>query len=329
MQVTYSQTRRPPRALIAMIAALHLAGIALLVAGAAQGTLLFGLGGLAYLLGLRHAFDIDHIAVIDNVSRKLIDDERSPAFVGFAFSAGHSTVVFLLCLLVVLTAGALAGRLEGIAALGSVIGTVASATFLSVMAAFNARLVWQLWQRYAGRSTSVDESRPGQGMLSRLVGRSTAWIDRGWKMYPLGFVFGLGFDTATEVALLGLSAGAAQHAGWPPWTIMALPLLFAAGMTSLDSVNGWLMQRAYRWGADSRRRLGFNLAITALSVAVAGLVAAVEWTGLALDHLAPTSGPAEAIAHLPSAALGALILLSCLALWWWARRRGRAAALSG
>ncbi len=325
----YSQTRRPPPALIAMIAALHLAGIALLVAGAAQGTLLFGLGGLAYLLGLRHAFDIDHIAVIDNVSRKLIDDERSPAFVGFAFSAGHSTVVFMLCLLVVLTAGALAGRLEGIAALGSVIGTVASATFLSVMAALNARLVWRLWQRYAGRAMHRGEAGLGHGMGSRLLGRTTAWIDRGWKMYPLGFVFGLGFDTATEVALLGLSAGAAQHAGWPPWTIMALPLLFAAGMTSLDSVNGWLMQRAYLWGTDSRRRLGFNLAITALSVAVAGIVATVEWTGLALDQLAPASGLAELIAHLPSAVLGSVVVASCLGLWFWARRRGRGAALSG
>ncbi|WP_348760940.1 HoxN/HupN/NixA family nickel/cobalt transporter [uncultured Salinisphaera sp.] len=306
--------------LIAAIVGLHLVGLGLLLAGAAEGTLLFGLGGLAYLLGLRHAFDIDHIAVIDNVSRKLVRERRSAAFVGFAFSAGHSSVVFLLCLLVVLTSGALAGELEGIAAFGGVFGTVVSATFLSVMAALNARLVWRLWQGY--RHAECRHDARARGLLSRMVTKSTAWIDRGWKMYPLGFVFGLGFDTATEVALLGLSAGAAQHAGWPPWSVMALPVLFAAGMTSLDSVNGWLMQRAYRWGTDSPKRLRFNLAITMLSVAVAGLVAAMEWTGLALDHLAPGSWLGDQIAALPSAALGVAVVAACLLLWALARYRG-------
>ena len=325
MSVTDARNVSSSPRLIAAIVGLHLAGLGLLVAGAAQGTLLFGLGGLAYLLGLRHAFDIDHIAVIDNVSRKLVREQRSSTFVGFAFSAGHSSVVFLLCLLVVATSGALAGQLEGIAAFGGVFGTVVSATFLSVMGALNARLFWRLWRGYR-HGEQVQDERPG-GLFSRAVSKSTAWVDRGWKMYPLGFVFGLGFDTATEVALLGLSAGAAQHAGWPPWSVMALPVLFAAGMTSLDSVNGWLMQRAYRWGTHSPKRLGFNLAITMLSVAVAGLVATLEWTGLALDHLAPASALAAQIAALPSAILGAAVLGVCLLLWAGARyRRARLSA---
>ncbi|WP_158583384.1 HoxN/HupN/NixA family nickel/cobalt transporter [Salinisphaera sp. Q1T1-3] len=320
-------TPRPPRRLIAAVAGLHVLGLCLLAIGMAQGTLLLGLGGLAYLLGMRHAFDIDHIAAIDNVTRKLTGEGRSASFVGFAFSLGHSTVVFVLCAVVVASAGALAGRLDGLAALGGVIGTVVSATFLSIMAALNTRLLWRIWQRFSGRRPDA-ETPPlsSHGPFGRLVARGTGWIDTGWKMYPLGFVFGLGFDTATEVALLGLSAGAAQHAGWSPWVVMALPLLFAAGMTTLDSLNGLVMQRAYRWGGADRRRLGFNLAITGLSIAVAAIVAAIEWTGFVADHVAASSPVATVIDNLPSAGLGLAVFVAFVVFWGIAARRRRESA---
>ncbi|KEZ79306.1 high-affinity nickel-transporter [Salinisphaera hydrothermalis C41B8] len=318
------------RGVVVAVALLHLAGFAVLALAATQGVLLFGLAGLAYLFGLRHAFDIDHIAAIDNVTRKLVRDGRRATSVGFAFSLGHSTVVFLLCLLTALFARQVNAHMGDIAGLGGVIGTIVSATFLGLIGVLNLQVLRGLWRQRrmpaSDRDATVEALLARRGVMSRWIGRGYRWVDAGWKMYPVGVAFGLGFDTATEVALLGLSATAAQNTLWSPWMIMALPLLFAAGMTLMDSANGYFMQRAYGWGqAGAGRRLGFNIAVTAFSVTVALLVSLLEWGELIVDQWAPGGWLARSLALLPSGLMGAAVVLVFLLAWaLWYRRHRRA-----
>ncbi len=305
--------------LAAAVVGLHLVGVAVLVAAAAQGTLLFGLGTLAYLLGLRHAFDIDHIAAIDNVTRKLTRDGRPPAFVGFAFSLGHSSVVFGLCVLAAVFSRRIGAHIDGVADAGAWIGTLASASFLTLIALVNFQILRQLWHRYRqpdniGADGEIEALLARRGLLLRWLGRGYRWIDTSWKMYPLGLAFGLGFDTATEIALLGLSAAAAQHTGWAPWMMLALPVLFAAGMTLMDSVNGLLMQRAYRWG-DGDRRLGFNLVVTGLSIVLAFVVGGLEWVRLAADAWAPNGLLSAWLDAMPTAVFGLVVLVAFALIW--------------
>lgn len=321
------------RAVVSGVSTLHVAGLALLVLAAWQGATIFGLGLLAYLFGLRHAFDVDHIAAIDNVTRKLTRDGKRSTEVGFAFSLGHSTVVFALCLLVVLFSRQIHAHMAGIAGVGGVIGTVVSASFLTLIALLNIQILRDLWRRYrqspaddAGADAAIERLLARRGVMSRLLGRGYRWVDAGWKMYPLGIAFGLGFDTATEVALLGLSASAAQNAEWSAWMILALPLLFAAGMTLMDSSNGVLMQRAYSWGQhEGQRRLGFNIRITTLSVVLAMVVALMEWAELAVNEWAPDGAVAAFLGALPSGILGAVAIALFVVVWvagyaWQSRR---------
>jgi len=315
-----------PRLLILALAigSLHIVGLGLLVAAAAQGQWLFGLGGLAYLLGVRHAFDIDHIAAIDNVTRKLSHDGQKPVFVGFAFSLGHSTVVFGLCLAMLLTLGHLGERMSWFSSVGGVFGGLVSASFLTAIAAVNAvilvRLIGRLRQRngagdVADRRT-LDAMLDRRGFFSRALGGLYRRIDSSWKLYPLGLLFGLGFDTATEIAVLGMSAVAIQQGILSGWMIMALPLLFAAGMTLMDSINGLLMLRAYVWGeGDYRRRLRFNIVMTGLSVAIAALIALMQWLDIGTQLVAPDSGLAAWIGGAHVDLWGALVLAGFLLIW--------------
>src|SRR3954449_6340873 len=249
--------RRRAAALLVCIGALHVAGLAAVLAGAVGA----GLALTAYTLGLRHAFDADHIAAIDGTTRRLSGDGRRPPLsVGFFFAAGHSTVVFLAAALLVLGLGAIAGD-STLRTITGVIGPSVSGTFLLVVAALNVALL-----RSGG-------TQPG-GVLTRLYGRATSAVRKPWHMYPLGFLFGLGFDTATEIALLVLAAGLGPSGLW-------LPLAFAAGMTLLDTADGALMGRAYGWALrrPARRRY-VNVVLTALSAGVALLVGSVELAGL-------------------------------------------------
>lgn len=305
--------------LVAVVVGLHLVGVAVLLAAAAQGTLLFGLGTLAYLFGLRHAFDIDHIAAIDNVTRKLTRDGRQPAFAGFAFSLGHSSVVFGLCVLVAFFSRRMGAHVNGLADAGALIGTVVSASFLTLIALVNFQVLRQLWHRYRQREGgsadgSIEALLDRRGLLLRWLGRGYRWIDTSWKMYPLGLAFGLGFDTATEIALLGLSAAAAQHAGWAPWMMLALPVLFAAGMTLMDSINGLVMLRTYRWG-ERDRRLGFNVVVTGLSVVLAFVVGGLEWLRLAADEWAPKGLLSTSLGAMPTAVFGLGVLVAFALIW--------------
>jgi high-affinity nickel-transport protein len=245
-----------------------------------------GLGMTAYTLGLRHAFDADHIAAIDNTTRKFMADGERPLGVGFYFSLGHSTVVFVLALLLAGGVKALAPQLQhGSSALHqvtSVLGTGISGGFLYLIAAMNVAvlvgIVRSIRQLRAGVFDEAELERrlQARGLLNRLIGRLARGVDRSWKMYPIGLLFGLGFDTATEVALLFLAAGAATS-GLPAYAILCLPVLFAAGMSLLDTIDGSFMSVAYSWAfCRPLRKVYYNLTVTGLSIAVALIVGSLE-----------------------------------------------------
>jgi nickel/cobalt transporter (NiCoT) family protein len=252
---------------------------------------LLGTALLAYGFGLRHAADADHIAAIDNVTRKLMQDGKRPVGVGFFFAMGHSTVVILAVAGVAATATLLAGSLHQLKTVGGVIGAGVSALFLFAIAAANLivlRGVWRTFRhvRKGGRYVAEDFDLllNSRGLLARLFRPLFRLISQSWHMYPLGFLFGLGFDTATEVALLGISAAAAAK-GMSIWSIMLFPALFAAGMSLIDTTDGILMLGAYDWAfIKPIRKLYYNLTITVVSVVVAVLIGGIEALGLLGDQ---------------------------------------------
>ncbi|MBO0702435.1 MAG: HoxN/HupN/NixA family nickel/cobalt transporter [Candidatus Dormibacteraeota bacterium] len=269
----------------AVVALLHVLGLALLIGAGAGSPALLGLGVLAYTFGLRHAFDADHIAAIDNVTRGLLQRRRRPVSVGFYFSLGHSTIVFAIALLLALAVRSVVRSvIAGSGALhqvGAAIGTGVSGVFLLLIGGFNLLVLFDLltaarrgWRGEAAEGPPA-ELRVG-GLFTRLFGRLFGMVDRSWQIYPIGVLFGLGFDTATEVVLLGISAGAAAK-GLPVLAVLALPLLFAAGMALMDTADGAFMAKAYAWAfSNPVRKLFYNLSVTSLSVFVALFVGVVE-----------------------------------------------------
>jgi high-affinity nickel-transport protein len=253
---------------------------------------LLGTSLLAYTFGLRHAVDADHIAAIDNVTRKLMQEGKRPVSVGFFFSLGHSTVVVLLSVALAATATALQDRFEDFKAIGGLIGTSVSAFFLFVIAAANIIIlvgIWRTFHAVKGGAPLVEEDLDillsNRGLMGRLFKRLFRLIARSWHMYPLGFLFGLGFDTATEVGLLGISAASASQ-GMSLWSILVFPALFSAGMALVDTADGILMLGAYGWAfIKPIRKLYYNLTITFVSVLAAVLVGGVETLGLLVDQL--------------------------------------------
>jgi nickel/cobalt transporter (NiCoT) family protein len=253
--------------------------------------LLLGTALLAWGFGARHAVDADHIAAIDNVTRKLMQDGQRPVTVGFFFALGHSAVVTLAAAGVAMTATFL-GSLGEFRAIGGLVGTLASAMFLLAIAAVNTMILLQLWRTFRQvRSGThhggqdLDPLLSGGGLLARLFRPLFGLVTQAWHMFPLGFLFGLGFDTATEVALLSLSATQGAQ-GLSLWSVMAFPALFAAGMSLVDSADGVLMLGAYDWAfARPLRKLFYNLTITLISVLVAVLIAGIELLGLLGERL--------------------------------------------
>jgi high-affinity nickel-transport protein len=253
---------------------------------------LLGTALLAYTFGLRHAVDADHIAAIDNVTRKLMQQGKRPVSVGFFFSLGHSTVVFGLSVVIALTSVAIKDRFNSFQAVGGMIGTGVSAFFLLAIAFANLLIlisVYQTFQHVKGGGQFVDEdlnlTLAKRGFFGRIFRNLFRLIDHGWQMYPVGFLFGLGFDTATEVGLLGISATEATK-GLPIWSILVFPTLFMAGMALVDTTDSILMLGAYGWAfIKPIRKLYYNLTITFVSVVVALLVGGIEVLGLIGDHL--------------------------------------------
>ncbi len=244
---------------------------------------LLGTALLAYGFGLRHAVDADHIAAIDNVTRKLMQEGKRPVSVGFFFALGHSTVVVLAALLIALTTTGLAGRFDAFKDVGGVLGTVVSAGFLFIIAGMSLAIlvgVWRAFQRVrrggAYSDTDFDMLLNSRGLLARILRPLFRLVSQAWHMFPLGFLFGLGFDTATEIALLGVSAEQAAQ-GTSIWSILVFPALFTAGMSLIDTTDGVIMLGAYDWAfVHPVRKLYYNLVITAVSVVVAVLIGGIE-----------------------------------------------------
>ena len=331
---------------IAGVVALHLAGLTLYLlfshSGAAGAGVLAGAGTLAYALGVRHAFDADHIAAIDDTTRLMVRRGQRPVGVGFFFAMGHSSVVVVLAVTIALAAGAATrGAVDSFRAVGGSISTVVAMLFLALVATLNAvvlRGIVRLWRRLRAGvldETELDELLADRGLVNRLLGsRARALVRSSWHMAPLGALFGLGLETASEVTLLTLSAGSAASAasaagaagtgsGMPIGAVLALPLLFAAGMSAFDTLDGLLMSRAYSWSARTPvRTLYYTIATTAMTVAVAAFVASVYLAGVLVDaadvgFLAPYAGLADHFEALGYGIVAAFVLSwSAAALLW-------------
>jgi nickel/cobalt transporter (NiCoT) family protein len=295
--------RRSLLMMAAVVGGLHALGFLTLIAlvaprhyhlGAA-GTFTIGIGVTAYTLGLRHAFDADHISAIDNTTRKLMSEGKRPMTVGFWFSLGHSTIVFALSFLISIGVRALNGPVQNSSShlhqVSSWIGTLVSGSFLYLIAAINVvillGIIGVFREMRTGRydEAQLEEQLNKRGLMNRLLGRLTRAVRSPGQMYPIGVLFGLGFDTATEVALLVLAGGAAG-AGLPWYAVLCLPILFAAGMSLMDSIDGSFMNFAYEWAFSKPvRKVFYNITITGLSVAVAMVVGTLELGGLLASKL--------------------------------------------
>jgi high-affinity nickel-transport protein len=352
-------TRRDWRALVAMaafIVLLHVVGFGLLFGvvapqhyqlGGDHPVFTVGVGVLAYTFGLRHAFDADHIAAVDNTTRKLIADnvaretegagpQRQPLSVGFWFSLGHSTIVFTLAFLLSIGVKSLVGPVENdssrLHTITGVIGPSVSGVFLWVIGLLNlAALIGILRVFRSMRRGHYDERElerqlDSRGFMNRFLGGLTKSITKPWQIYPIGVLFGLGFDTATEVGLLVLAGGAAAF-NLPFYTILVLPILFAGGMCLMDTVDGVFMNAAYGWAfARPVRKVFYNLTITTISVVVALVIGTIELIGVLADRLSITSGPLAAVAGVDLDYAGYAIVglflgswLLALAIWRFGR----------
>jgi len=331
-----AQEWRAVAAMAAVVLGLHAIGFFLLFALVAPhhyrlgggGAFAIGTGVTAYTLGMRHAFDADHIAAIDNTTRKLMSEGKRPMSVGFWFSLGHSTVVFVLAFLFAAGVRALAGPVtHGGSQLHNVtnwIGTGVSGTFLYLIAALNVVILLGILKVFremrAGHydEAALEQQLNARGFMNRIFGRFTKTISKPWQMYPVGVLFGLGFDTATEVALLFLAAGAAG-AGLPFYAILCLPILFAAGMSLLDTIDGSFMNFAYGWAFSKPvRKLFYNITITGLSVAVALVIGTIELGGIIASQLNAQGPFWSGLEHINVNTLGFIIAGMFVATWLFA-----------
>src|SRR3954452_19125664 len=338
------QEWRRAAGLAAAVVALHVIGFFLLIVLVIpqgfhlgkEGAFGLGLGITAYTLGLRHAFDADHIGAIDNTTRKLMADGQRPLSVGFFFSLGHSTIVFLLAFLFSIGIRGLTGSVENDASTlhqaTGLIGPGVSGSFLFLIGILNLLIlvnIIKVFRRMRDGDYSeqeLEQQLNSRGFMNRFYGRATRAIKKPWQMYPLGCLFGLGFDTATEVALLFIAAGAAG-AGLPFYAILCLPILFAAGMSLLDTIDGAFMNFAYGWAFSKPvRKLYYNITITGLSVAVALIVGTVELLSVLADRFSLSGGVWDFASNLDLNLVGYFIVglfvvtwALALAIWRFAR----------
>jgi high-affinity nickel-transport protein len=334
-------------AMAAAVVGLYIAGFIMLGAAAPHhyrlsGKQVFGLGTgvLALTLGMRHAFDADHIAAIDNTTRKLMADGKRPLSVGFFFSLGHSSIVFVLSVLLNFGIRALDNQVRsdnsGLHNVTNVVGTSISGTFLYLIAALNVvilvSIVRVFFEMRQGKydDEALEEQLNKRGLMNRFLGPLARRIDAPWKMYPIGVLFGLGFDTATEVALLVLS-GTAVASGLPFYAVLSLPILFAAGMSLFDTIDGCFMNFAYGW-AFSRpvRKVYYNITITGLSVVVAFFIGTIELLGLLASEFNLAGGFWTFMANFNINTAGFVIVglfilawLVALAIWRFAKIEAR------
>ena len=325
------------------VVVLHVIGFGLLLGAVApnhfaMGTGVFGvgLGITAYTLGMRHAFDADHIAAIDNTTRKLMEDGQKPVTVGFWFSLGHSTVVFVMCALLAVGIRSIVGQVEsdssGLHTFTGIWGPTVSGLFLLALGLVNLATllgivkVFRRMRRGQVDEAELEETLANKGALYRMFGGLTKIVRKPWHIYPVGVLFGFGFDTATEISLLVLAGGAAAVA-LPWYAILTLPILFTAGMSLLDSFDGAFMNAAYGWAfARPVRKIYYNMTVTALSVTVALVIGGIELISVLADRLDITTGVVGAIAgigldYVGYAVVGLFLLTWAVAVgvWRWGR----------
>lgn len=300
---------------------LHAVGLFLLFIGAKNHPLLVGMAFLAYTLGLRHAFDADHIAAIDNTVRKLLQQKKNSSGTGFFFSLGHSSVVFLMTIILALSVQWAQKELPQWQDFGSIIGTIISGCFLLFIGCLNAIVLFDLQKIFLKmrkeeyNEEEVEGLLQNRGFMARFAGPLFKIINKSWHVYPLGFLFGLGFDTASEVALLAISAGAAKNA-LPIEGILSLPILFAAGMSLMDTADGFFMTHAYRWAFSTPlRKIYYNLSVTALSVTAALLIGMIELVQVFAKKLGMTSGIWHWIQSLTLSWVGYFLVILFLLSW--------------
>src|SRR5947207_7001711 len=317
--------RRRLAGLAGGVGLLHLAGWGLLLAYGLGHPAFLALGGLAYAFGLRHAFDADHMSAIDNTTRKLLQEGKKPIGVGFFFSLGHSTVVFLIALaLGVATQFVVTNLVNGngeLKNLGGLIGTGVSGIFLLLIGILNLIIlvdIIRLFRRMkAGQydRDSLEHDLVAGGLLTRIFGRLFRLITHSWQMYLVGFLFGLGFDTASEISFLAISAVAAAQR-IPLYALISLPLIFAAGMSLMDTADGAFMSRAYAWAfSNPVRKVFYNLTVTALSVFVAMFVGLFELSQLLIQQLDLRGGAWDAIGGMDLGVMGFVIVGAFIVTW--------------
>lgn len=305
------------------VVVLHLVGWGLCFHYAGSNPAIVGLGLSAYLFGLRHAFDADHIAAVDDTVRYLLQKGGRPLGVGFYFSLGHSTVVFVLALLAALVANLVKRHLPGLENFGHIAGTLVSGLFLWLIGILNLMILLDMLQLWKGSRSGhhghdhLEQLLARRGLINRLFGqRLTRLIAHSWQMYPIGLLFGLGFDTASEIALLTLTGGAAAASSMPPGAVLALPTLFAAGMSLIDTADGVVMTRAYGWAfLNPIRKIFYNLTTTTLSVLVALVIGTVELIQVLITELGLHGGVFDAIARLSFERIGYLIVAMFVLAW--------------
>jgi high-affinity nickel-transport protein len=289
---------------------------------AIQYPALLGTALLAYTFGLRHAVDADHISAIDNVTRKLMQENKRPVAVGFFFSLGHSTIVVALSIAIAIAATFIQSSIPALKNAGGLIGTSVSATFLYLIAIINILVLWEIFQAFRkvkkGEDYSdqtIDEFLNQRGLMGRFFRPLLKVVNKSWKMYPVGLLFGLGFDTATEVGILGIAAVEAGK-GLPIFYILIFPALFTAGMCLLDTTDGILMLGAYGWAfVKPVRKLYYNLNITLVSVLVALVVGTIEVLSIIANQFNLSSGIWDDVSTLDFGLLGTIIIGIFIVSW--------------
>jgi high-affinity nickel-transport protein len=308
--------------LFGIVALLHLTAWGLFFFYAPRFPAMAGLGALAYGLGLRHAFDADHISAIDDTTRFLLQKGRRPLAVGFCFSLGHSTIVLLMTIALALAARTVRSAMPSLESFGAIIGASVSGVFLWLIGILNLLVligivrIWQQMKLGTYRHEHLENLLAQRGLTRRVLGgRLQNLISRSWQMYPVGMLFGLGFDTASEIGLLAIAAGAASQAV-PTLAVISLALLFASGMSLMDTADGIFMVRAYGWAFSSpQRKIYYNLSTTSLSVVIALLIGSIELLQVMAVELNLHGPLIDAVGALNFETLGYLIV-ALFVIWW-------------
>ena len=317
-----SQERVQLGGLYGVVALLHVIGWGLYLHFAAHHSALIGFGFVAYMFGLRHAFDADHIAAIDDTVRIMLQKGKRPLGVGFFFSLGHSTIVFGLAIAIAFAATAVMRDLPQFQKVGGVIGACVSGVFLWIIGILNLLVLLDILKVWQKAKTSIhshqhlEELLAQRGLLNRLFrGSLQKLMNHSWQMYPLGLLFGLGFDTASEVGLLAMTAGASAG-NLPIPAVLSLPILFAAGMTLMDTTDGVLMTKAYNWALlNPLRRIFYNVTTTGLAVSVALVIGSIELLQVLISTLRLHGGLYDPIALLDFGKLGYVVVGLFLLAW--------------